>query len=170
MKKWTYDLILGICVLAVSLGCIVYAVIVSDPRATYFLARADTYLGLIFGLLTLLSLLLILRAWNSRNAESGQQTVEPIWDKLTLVTVVSLFAYMLLLRSIGFIFDSLLLMWLLSFLYSVKAHRGKGEPVNRKFWLKTLGATGIFSLAATFSTYYIFVELLNTKLPKFSLF
>ena len=87
-----------------------------------------------------------------------------------MVTVASLFVYMLLLPYIGFILASILMMWLLSLLYSLRAHRAKQNAENRKSWPKLLGCTGLFSLVSTFATYYIFVELLNTKLPKFSLF
>lgn len=170
MKKWKYDLILGACCLAASLVVIVYSVQLKDPRATYFLARADAYLGLVIGLLALLSLLLMIRAWKSRETEAGRQTVEPIWDKLTVITAGSLLVYMAVIRYIGFIADSIVLMWMLSYLYSLKVIRNKKDIHDKAVQLKALGCSLAFSLAATFVTYFIFVKLLSTKLPQFSLF
>lgn len=170
MKKWKSDLILGVVVLALSLVGIVYSVVLQSPRSTYFLARADAYLGLILGILSLLSILLIVRALKSRSTEAGQETMEVVWDKPTLITAVSLLVYMFVISYLGFILSSIVLMWLLSYLYARRAARGSGKAEDTKGKLKTAATTLVFSLAATFCTYYIFVEVLSTKLPKFSLF
>ncbi len=170
MKKWKYDFILGAAVLLVSLGSILYAIMLSDPRATYFLARADSYLGLILGILSLLGVALMARAWKSRSCESEQQIVEPIWDKLTVVTVVALLVYMLIINHVGFILDSVVLMWLLSYLYAVKVARARKGAVDKKAQIKIAVGSLLFSVVSTLCTYWVFVELLGTKLPRFGLF
>lgn len=169
MKKWKSDLILGAVVLTLSLGGILYSVLLQSPRSTYFLARADSYLGLILGILSLLSVMLIVRALKSRSTESGQETMEAIWDKPTVVTAVSLLVYMFVIGYLGFILSSIVLMWLLSYMYARKAEHGD-KTQDKKVKLKTAAVTLAFSLAATFCTYWVFVGLLSTKLPKFSLF
>ena len=62
MKAWVQDLILGLILLAFSIISFVYAFIMQDTKASYFLARADTYILLWVGILALLSLLLIIRS------------------------------------------------------------------------------------------------------------
>ena len=44
MKAWVQDLILGLILLAFSIISFVYAFIMQDTKASYFLARADTYI------------------------------------------------------------------------------------------------------------------------------
>ena len=71
MKAWVQDLILGLILLAFSIISFVYAFIMQDTKASYFLARADTYILLWVGILALLSLLLIIRSVRKRSQEAA---------------------------------------------------------------------------------------------------
>lgn len=73
MKKWIQDLVLGIVLLVFSVVSFVYAYIMQDASAKYFLARADTYILLWTGILGILSVALIVRSLRKRPSEPGSE-------------------------------------------------------------------------------------------------
>ena len=172
MKRWLRDVCLAAGILVVAIIAIVYAIRLDAPRATYLLARADMYMILILGVVCVLSLMLILRALRMKGTEAGDTVLEPLWDKLNIMTALALFVYLLVLEKLGFILSSITLLWLLSFFYTRKddiVRKGK-DYKDKKVIVSALVKTLIFSVIASVVTYYVFTALLGTKLPTFNLF
>lgn len=172
MKRWLRDVCLAVVCLVVSIISIIYAILLESPRATYFIARADMYMILILLIVCLLCLLLLRRALHMKGTEAGEVQLEPLWDKLNLLTAISLFVYLIVINQLGFILSSVILLWLLSFFYTRKddiVRKGK-DYKDKKVVIKTLAKTLLFSILASVLTFYVFTQLLGTKLPVFKLF
>ena len=170
IKKWMYDFILGICMLALVAVALIYSDILDSPRVTLFLARPDTYMALWLLLLALLSVLLITRSLKLRKTEEGQEPGMPIWGSMAVFTAAVLFLYLLLLKPIGFFLDSVLMLWALTLVYTFNIGAVKKDWRDKKLFVRELIKSGVFSVIASAATYYIFTNILTSKLPTFSLF
>ena len=102
MKKWIQDLVLGIVLLVFSVVSFVYAYIMQDASAKYFLARADTYILLWTGILGILSIALIVRSLRKRPSElRGKALLKQVLICL-LITVITVAAvYCLFSMALG---------------------------------------------------------------------
>lgn len=170
LKRWTYDFILSVCILIVVVVAVIYSYILQSPRVTLFLARPDTYMGMWFIILAILALLLMARALKMRKTPEGQAPGAPVWCALGIYTAVVLFLYLLTIEQLGFVVGSVLMLWALTFVYSFSIREVKKDWRDRKVFVKELIKTGVFSLAASLITYYVFTNVLTSKLPTFSLF
>ena len=169
MKKWMYDVILGVVILICAGVALLYSYTVEVSRETYFLARPDTYMALWLILLMLLAVLLVARGIRQRKTGEGQTRVRPIWTKLPLITVGVLFFYLLFLNRLGFILDSIWMLWLLIFVYTMNSG-DKSLRDGAKRILVEAAKSGIFAVASSMIIYYVFTEILSTQLPTFHLF
>ena len=107
-----------------------------------------------------------------KGTAAGNEVLEPLWDKLNVMTAIALFVYLLVLEKLGFVLSSVIFMWLLSFFYTRKddiVRKGK-DYKDKKVVMSTLVKTLAFSVVASVATYYVFTALLGTKLPGFDLF
>lgn len=170
MKKWKYDLVLSISMLAIIAAALVYSYLLESPRITLFLARPDTYMALWLILLGILALMLMARALKARKTEAGQQPGAAIWGRMGIFTAVVLLVYLMVLKPLGFFLDSVLMLWLLSAMYSVRADRNKRDYKKGRVLTVMLVKTGVFSVVASYATFWIFTSVLSSKLPTFSLF
>lgn len=170
IKKWMYDFILSICILVVVVAAVIYSYILESPRVTLFLARPDTYMGLWFGVLAILALMLMARALKMRKTPEGQEPGAPIWSGLAVYTVAVMFVYLLTLKYLGFVLGSFLMLWALTAVYTFNIGEKKKDWHDKKVLTVELVKTCLFSLAASFATYYVFTHLLTSRLPAFSLF
>lgn len=170
LKKWMYDLILSIFILAVVVIAVIYSYILQSPRVDLFLARPDTYMGMWFIFLALLALMLMARALKMRKTPEGQEPGEPIWCALGIYTALVLLLYLLTLERLGFVLGSTLMLWALTLVYTFNLGEVKKDWRDRKLFLKELVKSGVFSVAASLVIYYVFTHVLTSRLPAFSLF
>lgn len=170
LKKWMYDFILSICILVIVVIAVIYSYILQSPRVTLFLARPDTYMGMWFIILAILALMLMARALKMRKTPEGQEPGDPIWCAMGIYTAVVLFVYLLTIELLGFVVGSTLMLWALTLVYTFNIGETKKNWRDKKLFVKELVKTGVFSLAASLITYYVFTNILTSKLPTFSLF
>lgn len=170
MKKWLHDFILGAAMLLLSIAALIYSFTLEGSRVALFLARPDVYMALWLGALALLSILLMARALRRRKTEEGQERRAPIWTSLPTVTAVVLFIYLLVLDKLGFILDSIVMLWVLTFLYSMNNGEAGKDWHDKKTVAKELGKSGTFAVVCCIAVYYVFTEVLSVRLPVFSLF
>lgn len=169
MKKWVNDLILGSVILILALVLLVYSVVLENSWIEEFLARPGVYMALALGALALLALLLIIRAWRQRNTEAGQVYQSPLWTTVPIWTVGILLIYILLLDKLGFLFDSIWMLWALTFLYSINSKETDKNRHDRKMIFREAVKTGLFSVFSVLAVYFVFTKILSARLPMFDL-
>ena len=157
MKKWIQDLVLGIVLLVFSVVSFVYAYIMQDASAKYFLARADTYILLWTGILGILSVALIVRSLRQRPSEPAPQIV----TKRVLVTVVIIALYIALLETLGFIVSSVLMLLSLLLFFTLEA---KGK-LRGKELLKQVLICLLITVITVAVVYCLFSIALGVRLP-----
>lgn len=167
MKKWQRDFALGCSLLIVAIVVLIYSYMLDSPRTTLFLARPDTYMALWLIILSILSILLMIRAWKSKKTEDGNRDCTAIWNPVGVATVCILVLYLLVLKKLGFILSSTVMLSLLFTIYSLKV---KEEPKDIKQVLRIVITNTLISVVICVLIYYLFTTVLSTKLPKFSLF
>ena len=155
MKKWIQDLILGIVLLVFSVVSFVYAYIMQDASAKYFLARADTYI--LLWILGILSVALIVRSLRKRPSEPAPKIV----TKRVLVTVVIIALYIALLETLGFIVSSVLMLLSLLLFFTLEA---KGK-LRGKELLKQVLICLLITVITVAAVYCLFSMALGVRLP-----
>ena len=158
MKQWVQDLILGLILLAFSVISFVYAFLMQDTRAEYFLARADTYILLWVSILGILSLMLIIRSLKKRPQEQAPK----ILTKRVCVTCGIILAYLVLLNYLGFFISSLGFLFALCAFFTVEA---KGGTLSKKELTKQLIIWAVISIITALAVQYLFGTLLGVQLP-----
>lgn len=159
MKKWIQDLILGCVLFLFSSISFVYALIMQDNAAKFFLARADVYILLWTSMLGILSLLLIIRSVRKR----PQEKAEKILTKRVVVSVFLIGAFIALLNILGFTISSLLLVFSLLFFYTFEA---KYSELDRKGIMRELLICLIITAITVGAAYYLFGNILGLRLPQ----
>ena len=170
VKKWINDCILGLAVLVLALVALVYSASLKKSWITVFLARPDVYMAIVLGILTLLALLLVIRALRERKTEAGQERRAPIWTAVPVWTAGILFVYLLLLEKLGFLLDSIWMLWALTFLYSMNSGEEGRNWHNRSAIAREAVKTGLFSVVSSLTMYFVFTKVLSARLPSFDLF
>lgn len=159
MKKWVQDLILGCVLFLFSVISFVYAVIMQDNNAKFFLARADVYILLWTSLLGILSLILLIRSIKRRT----QEPAEKILTKRVVVSVLLIGAFIALLNILGFIISSTLLVFSLSVFYTFEA---KYNELDRNKVIRELLICMTITAITVGFTYYLFGRVLGLRLPQ----
>lgn len=167
MKKWQRDFALGSSLLIVAIVVLIYSYMLDSPRTTLFLARPDTYMALWLVILGMLSVLLMIRAWKSRETEDGNRDCPVIWNPVGVATVCILVVYLLVLKKLGFILSSTVMLSLLFTIYSLRVME---KPKEIKQVLRMVIFNTLISAVLCVLIYYLFTMVLSTKLPKFNLF
>lgn len=158
MKKWVQDLILGSILLLFSVVSFVYAYLMQDASAKYFLARADTYILLWTGVLGILSAALVIRSLRSRPEEAAKRIV----TRRVGVTVLVIAAYIALLGILGFVASSVLFLAALLVFFTAEA---KGTKIRGRALAREAAICGAITLATVAVVYYLFGVLLGVRLP-----
>ena len=158
MKKWVQDLILGGILLLFSVVSFVYAYIMQDASAKYFLARADTYILLWTGILGILSAALVIRSLRSRPEGAASRIV----TKRVGVTVLIIAAYIALLAPLGFVISSVLFLAALLAFFTVES---KGTKLRDKALVREIVICGAITAITVAVVYYLFNVLLGVRLP-----
>lgn len=168
MKKWENDFMQGLVILGLTLAALIYSTSLEKSWITDFLARPDIYMVLALSILALLALLLVIRALWQRRTDAGQERAVSIWTTIPIWTASILFAYILLLDKLGFVLDSVWMLWVLTFLYSNRKE-GRNRR-DRGAIVKEMVKTGLFAIVSSLAVYLVFTKILSTRLPTFDLF
>lgn len=158
MKKWVQDLILGSILLLFSVTSFVYAYIMQDASAKYFLARADTYILLWTGILGILSAALVIRSVRSRPAGTASKIV----TKRVGITVLIIASYIALLDILGFVISSTLFLAVLLTFFTIET---KGTMVRGKALVREIAICSTITLITVAVVFYLFGVLLGVRLP-----
>ena len=158
MKKWLQDLVLGIILFIFSIVSFIYAYIMQDASAKYFLARGDTYVLLWTAILGILSAALIIRALKNKPQEEAPKIV----TKRVLVTIVIIAIYIAFLDKLGFVISSGLFLASLLTFFTVET---KGKEIRGKALIKEIIICTAITVITVGVVYYLFGVALGVRLP-----
>ena len=127
-------------------------------------ARPSVYSELILGILALLSVMQLVRAVVKKPCEQ----MVPIWTPLAAITVITLMAYVMIIKTLGFQLSTFLAMAVLITSYS--AGMGKVQFKDKKKAVRQILLCLLLALAVSLSTELIFRTGLGAKLPKGTIF
>lgn len=164
MRRWVRDVIYSLVLLAF---CVVGWVVADSFVQNVIklpIAKPSTYAQLLFGILGGLALLQLIRALVKRPAE----VLTPIWNWMAIITVVSLIAYVAVIKAIGFLISTSVLMAILVTAYTFGS--GKIDTANKKKMAGQIAICIATGVAITFVTYAVFRFALGAKLPKGTIF
>lgn len=162
MAKWKRDAIYSVVILVLCAVNYVLANGIDDGHIQYALARPNGYLKLWLIILELLAAALLFRSLKNRS----QEETAKIWNHLTILTVAGCVLYILVVKKLGFLLTTFLLVSVLTIAYGTEV---KG-PKQGKAMLLQNGKFLLFSLVLTLLTQWVFQGFLSVKLPGFSLF
>ena len=160
------DFILGIISMGIGLFVLLSDNIVkgfSLFQTQIWLSKADSYLRILGGLLAFVSLIVILRSF-VQTAETKKENKEKgRFDYVVLISFSAFFLYMLLLKTIGFIPDTIWLIALISFM--LRARETHLDWHNRKALLKAILISVIYSVILVLAISFVFTTWLSVRLP-----
>ncbi|MCI8608597.1 MAG: tripartite tricarboxylate transporter TctB family protein [Firmicutes bacterium] len=164
MAQWKRDVLYGIGLIMVAGFLFWETSDLPSGGIQYFVARSDVYVWMLLTFVVLLSIGIITSAIIKRD-----ETPTPvIWNKLGVLTVVTVFIYLLVMEKIGFIISTVITVTFLTCLYSVRL--GKFHKDTKKGNLIQFVKYLIFGVVVTVAVYYIFTAGLDVKLARFDLF
>lgn len=162
MAKWKRDAIYSVVILVLCAVNYVLANGIDDGHIQYALASPNGYLKLWLIILELLAAALLFRSLKNRS----QEETAKIWNHLAILTVAGSVLYILVVKKLGFLLTTFLLVSVLTIAYGTEV---KG-PKQGKAMLLQNGKFLLFSLVLTLLTQWVFQGFLSVKLPGFSLF
>ncbi len=164
MRRWVRDVIYSLVLLAF---CVVGWVVADTFVQNVIklpIAKPSAYAQLLFGILGVLALIQLIRALVKRPAE----VLTPIWNWMAIITVVSLIVYVVVIKAIGFLISTSILMAILVTAYTFGS--GKIDTANKKKMAGQVAICIATGVAITFVTYVLFRFALGAKLPKGTIF
>ena len=164
MKAWKRDVIYSVVIIAICALFWSNANTMTSTAVSQRLAQPTVYTHMVLGILMLLSLAQLVRALRTR----PQDVREPIWDKLSAITVIACVLYVVTIKKMGFLLNSFLLLSILYISYSVGANKIDISD-KKKMWTQ-IAIRIVVSGFITVVVYVIFRYLLKSQLPKFNLF
>ena len=126
------------------------------------LAQAGTYLKILGGLIAAFSAALLLRAFTPEKTEE-EKTKRQGPDLLVVCGFASLFLYLLLLPRIGFIADTIGLLFL--FTWMLRARETNLDLKDRSAVLRAAVFSASYSIALTLLMTFVFTKWLHVRLP-----
>ena len=166
MIKNLRDFILGLVMLALSLYLMLSPKIVKGMTLLYTsitVAKADTYIRLLGGLLLLLSAVLILRALGLFGLKAKKTDEKKPVDWLVIAGFATLLIYMPLMKIIGFTASSILLT--ASFKFMIRFREKKADLHNWQELLKNLGVSIAYAVVLVSALELLFTRALHVRLP-----
>ena len=163
MAKWKRDMILSVALIVASVILFIYAGTFKTNVINIPAAMPDVYMRIWLGLLFVLSVMLLIRTMKNK----PEEVVAPMWGKLQIFTVVSLFLYVLLLKTLGFRLCTTVFLMATTTVYCFsdmgEVPQGKKLVTSRVKYL-------ILSLVVMAASDVLFRNVLNCNLPMLSLF
>lgn len=167
MEKWKRDIACGVCLLVASLIGILYSYSgIRSLELRDVLAHPGVYISLWLGILTILTILMMVRAIMARKYEA-QETQKPIFTAMAVYTITVFFMYLVLLPSCGYFLSTTCFLLLTVCAYSLKMKVGTWE---KKQFLFNFIKWMVFSVCMAFFTELAFRKGLSVFLPEFDLF
>lgn len=163
MLRWKRDLYGGIGILIFCIANFIYAGFMPKGSVDIPLARPDAYLKMWLALLSILSIVLIIKAIKNKDG----MKMPKIWGRLSIFTVVALLIYLLIMPYIGFLISSILFLTATIIVYSFNM----GNEVKKgKSLVIQIVKYFAFSVITSVVVAYLFTNLLNVILPQWQLF
>lgn len=164
MAQWKRDVFYGLGLLVIAGFLFWQTSDLPTGGVKYFVARSDVYVWLLLTLMAALSIGIIVSALIKKD----ETPTQVIWNKLGVITIVAVFAYLLVMEIIGFNISTFFLVTGLTCVYS---HRlGKFNCETKKEKIIQLCKYVIFGIVITVAVYYAFAKGLDVKLPTLDLF
>lgn len=164
MVKWKADLITGITLLIFSVGSFFYTYTMDIGSVTKIAsATPGFYVRMWVIVVAILSLVLIISAYRHREVEDKYPI---IWNRLGIITIISLTIYLLLMPYLGFNIMTAAFVFALIHSYSIKMGKYRESDNSRKLLLINI----ISSVGVTLICNQLFSQLLQVMLPEFILF
>jgi hypothetical protein len=164
MFSWKREVIVGICIILVSVLLIIDTNITGDRTGMLFAARSSTYVKLWIYILLFLTVIYITKAIKKREKDKIKQNA--IFSPTVVTSAILFFLYIYTMPKVGFLVSTLLFTFMLTSYYDL-------FPITTFFKTKkaiTIITTEIkllfFSLVTTFLIQYAFVNILRVRLPE----
>lgn len=163
MAKWKRDLILSVTLIVASIVLFIYAGTFKTNVINIPAAMPDVYMRIWLGLLGVLSVMLLIRTLRNK----PEEVVAPMWGKLQIFTVVCLFLYVFLLKTLGFRLCTTLFLMATTTVYCLADmdERPKGKKL-----VICLAKYLALSLIVMAASDVLFRNVLKCNLPVLSLF
>lgn len=163
IRQWKRDLIYGISFLVFAIGNIIYAGKLKPGSIKLKAAQAGTYLTAVMILLAVLGICIAVRAV----VKKPDTICEPLFNRVTWVTLSIVGGYLLILDKAGFVISSFLFVFILTTYYSVE--QGK-VTMSKGNFLKAIVPFAVCAAITTAVCYFLFGKVLTVVLPRFTLF
>lgn len=163
INQWVRDTIYGVVLILFAIGNMIYASTLPPGSIKIKSAQAGTYLMIVMILLGILGVCLVIRSVVQRPAKE----CEPLFDRATIITILTMVVYLLLLSRLGFLLSSFLFVFGLITYYSFEQNP---STFFGKKLIKNLLAYALCAVITTGICYYLFGTVLTVVLPQFTLF
>lgn len=168
MAQWKKDVLYGGVISAISVFFIQNTRSMDDSLMEHTAAKAGVYTRFWLYLLLALGVLLIVKAIIKRD----NTPTEPVFNVASMVTIISLAAYVFALDYLGFVISSMIFLVLLMLYYTKKAGKfrdAEGNKISKKDFFKSLLWIVIGAAGVTGISYFLFGEIIGLLLPTFNL-
>ena len=163
IKQWKRDLIYGAVMILFAVGNMIYAGTLPPGSIRIKVAQAGTYLTIVMVLLGLLGIVLVVRSL----VKKPDSDCELVFNRTTVITIASIALYILVLKKLGFLQSSFLLVFFLIAYYSWEEQT---ERVKGKALVKNLAKYAVCAILTTTVCWFLFGKVLTVVLPEFTLF
>ena len=163
IKQWKRDLIYGAVMILFAVGNMIYASTLPPGSIRIKAAQAGTYLTIVMVLLGLLGIVLVVRSL----VKKPDGDCELVFNRTTVITIVSIALYILVLKKLGFLLSSFLLVFFLIAYYSWEEQT---EEVKGKALVKNFAKYAACAILTTTVCWFLFGKVLTVVLPEFTLF
>lgn len=162
MKQWVRDLIYGLAIVLFCVGNIIYARTLPAGSIKLRVAQAGFYLEIVCVLFGILGLLIVARAVRQKPS----QLCDPLFASTNVITILLVASYLLVLKKLGFVVSSFLLVFLLAVYYGFRMDKLKDKSKR----VKRLAVYALYAALITGISYYLFSVVMTVVLPRFTLF
>lgn len=163
IKQWKRDLIYGAVMILFAVENMIYASTLPPGSIRIKAAQAGTYLTIVMVLLGLLGIVLVMRSL----VKEPDGDCELVFNRTTVITIVSIALYILVLKKLGFLLSSFLLVFFLIAYYSWEEQT---EKVKGKALVKNFAKYAACAILTTTVCWFLFGKVLTVVLPEFTLF
>lgn len=166
MVSWKREVIVGICIILVSVFLIIDTNITGDRVGIMLAARSSTYVKLWIYILMFLTIILIIKAFLKRDNTKSVAIFSPT----VITSAVLLFLYIYTMPKIGFFISTMLFIFILTCYYDLYPFTNFLKTKKTATKITTVIKLLLFSLIITFFVQYAFVNILRVRLPQGILF
>ncbi len=166
MVSWKREVIVGICIILVSVFLIIDTNITGDRVGIMLAARSSTYVKLWIYILMSLTMILIIKAILKRDNTKPVA----IFSSTVITSAILLFLYIYAMPKIGFFISTMLFIFMLTSYYDLYPVTTFFKTKKATTKITTVIKLFVFSLVITFFVQYAFANILRVRLPQGILF